>query len=78
MRGETANVPRGHKPAFEKREVRTDLGSGGREARPQLRRPRGDPALDLAAEQRGDYSLETSLQACEIRTLFFIISFKTC
>lgn len=40
--------------------------------------PHGKPALDLAGEQCGDYSLETSLQACETHTLFFIISFKTC
>lgn len=51
-------------------------GPGLRSAR--LPSPRGEAALDLAGEQCADYSLETSLQACEIHTLFFIISFKTC
>lgn len=53
----------------------------GERTRPGLRAApgaRGKPARALAGEQCGDYSLETSLQACEIHTLFFIISFKTC
>lgn len=41
-----------------------------------LPRPHGKPAVALEGERCGDYSLETSLQAREIHTLFFIISFK--
>lgn len=61
--------------------MRTDLGMGGQGDWPPLCAASESPwetCPGFGREQCADYSLETSLQACEIHTLFFIISFKTC